>query len=211
MNCAYNDIYLERVRDILAVMFDYAINTLGFNGNEYFQIFSGSEAARQFECGNPSYVSGISGLELTHVVLDEVGLTKKAASYRSFDRSPEYWCGWAVGYYQWIKNISFSQIRRIIPFDEMLLLYNKYHELDIRHFCDHMDQLAEAIKEGSNLKRLRRLTGYTQRLVSIQSGVPLRTIQQYEQRQKNINKAQAEAVINLARVLGCEPEDLLEE
>ena len=78
MNCAYNDIYLERARDILAVMFDYAINTLGFNNNEYFQIFSGSEAARQFECGNPSYVSGISGLELTHVVLDEVGLTKKS-------------------------------------------------------------------------------------------------------------------------------------
>ena len=40
--------------------------------------------------------------------------------------------------------------------------------------------------------------------------IPLKTIQQYEQRQKNINKARAEYVIRLSRVLQCEPEDLLE-
>jgi transcriptional regulator with XRE-family HTH domain len=44
-----------------------------------------------------------------------------------------------------------------------------------------------------------------------QSGVPLRTIQQYEQGQKNINRARAEYVIALSKVLYCRPEDLLEE
>ena len=43
------------------------------------------------------------------------------------------------------------------------------------------------------------------------SGIPLRTIQQYEQRQKNINKAQAEYLVALARVLCCEVEDLMEK
>ena len=43
------------------------------------------------------------------------------------------------------------------------------------------------------------------------SKVPVRTIQQYEQRQKNINKANAEYVITLAHVLCCEPIDLMEK
>ena len=40
--------------------------------------------------------------------------------------------------------------------------------------------------------------------------IPIKTIQQYEQRQKNINKAQAEYVIRLSNVLNCKPQDLLE-
>ena len=43
------------------------------------------------------------------------------------------------------------------------------------------------------------------------SSVPVRTIQQYEQRQKNINKAQAEYLVALAKVLYCEVEDLMEK
>ena len=39
---------------------------------------------------------------------------------------------------------------------------------------------------------------------------PLRTVQQYEQRQKDINKAQAACVVSLAQVLGCGVEELLE-
>ena len=41
--------------------------------------------------------------------------------------------------------------------------------------------------------------------------VPVRTIQQYEQRQKNINKAQAEYLVVLAKVLCCEAGDLMEK
>jgi hypothetical protein len=40
--------------------------------------------------------------------------------------------------------------------------------------------------------------------------VPVRTIQQYEQRQKNINKAKAEYLVMLARVLNCPAEELIE-
>lgn len=43
------------------------------------------------------------------------------------------------------------------------------------------------------------------------SGVPLRTIQQYEQRQKNINKAQVEYLLMLAQALCCRIEDLVEK
>lgn len=38
----------------------------------------------------------------------------------------------------------------------------------------------------------------------------LSSIQKYEQRRNNINKAQAETLYKIARVLGCNIEDLLE-
>ena len=41
-------------------------------------------------------------------------------------------------------------------------------------------------------------------------GVPVRAIQQYEQRQKNINKAQTEYFAMLSRDLSCKVEDLSE-
>ena len=50
----------------------------------------------------------------------------------------------------------------------------------------------------------------TQKELSENSGVSLRMIQQYEQRIKDINKGQAIGLANIARVLGCEVEDLLE-
>ncbi len=49
----------------------------------------------------------------------------------------------------------------------------------------------------------------SQRQLAEFSGVLIRTIQQYEQRQKDINKAQAETLILLARTLACPPEALL--
>ena len=46
--------------------------------------------------------------------------------------------------------------------------------------------------------------------VAVISGVPVRSIQQYEQRRKDLNKAAAETVAALARALFCSVEDLLE-
>ena len=51
----------------------------------------------------------------------------------------------------------------------------------------------------------------TQKELADASGVPIRTIQQYEQRQKDINKAQAKYLVMLARILCCDMEDLLEK
>ena len=42
------------------------------------------------------------------------------------------------------------------------------------------------------------------------SGVSLRTIQHYEQRQKCINKASMETVLQLCACLCCDPRDLME-
>ena len=50
----------------------------------------------------------------------------------------------------------------------------------------------------------------SQRQLAQLSGIPLRTIQQYGQRQKNINKAQAEYLLMLAQALLCDMTQLIE-
>lgn len=69
------------------------------------------------------------------------------------------------------------------------------------------------IKEYSetNLKRIRTAYGCTQKELAEMSGVGLRSIQMYEQRNKDINKAQSDSLYRLAKALGCSMEDLLEE
>jgi len=62
----------------------------------------------------------------------------------------------------------------------------------------------------SNLRRIRKASGMTQSKLAVASGAALRMIQLYEQRGKDINKAQAGTLAGIARVLGCEVEDLLE-
>jgi transcriptional regulator with XRE-family HTH domain len=53
----------------------------------------------------------------------------------------------------------------------------------------------------TNLKRIRTAYGVTQAELSERSGVSLRSIQMYEQRNKNINKASVDKVYSLAKVL----------
>ena len=105
----------------------------------------------------------------------------------------------------------FEEIIRYIPIAEIVKLYSPYHEMDIRQFCDKMDEQYRASKPETNLKTLRMKLGMSQRELAEASGVPLRTIQQYEQRQKNINKAQGEYLIMLAQALCCEVPDLIEK
>ena len=62
----------------------------------------------------------------------------------------------------------------------------------------------------TNLKRMRTKTGITQATLSKITGVKLRSLQNYEQGQDNINQAAAITVLRLARALGCSVEDILE-
>ena len=62
----------------------------------------------------------------------------------------------------------------------------------------------------TRIQEYRKRIGMSQRALSEAAGVNLRTLQQYEIRDKDINKAAAEKVVALSRVLGCRPEDIME-
>lgn len=83
--------------------------------------------------------------------------------------------------------------------------------MDIRQFADKMNELYRLRKPETNLKRYRTLSGFSQSMLAERVGVPVRTIQQYEQRKKEINKAHAETLLRLAKVLNCNMEDLIEK
>ena len=91
------------------------------------------------------------------------------------------------------------------------MLYTPYHEMDVRQFADKMNELYRAAKPETNLKSLRTMTEMSQSELARQAEIPVRTIQQYEQRQKDINKAQGETLLRLARVLHCSIDDLMEK
>jgi len=62
----------------------------------------------------------------------------------------------------------------------------------------------------TKLKTRRVAAGYTQKGRADRCTVSLRTIQQYEQRTKDINKAAGISLHSIALVLDCQMEDLLE-
>ena len=83
--------------------------------------------------------------------------------------------------------------------------------MDIQQFCDKMNELYRNTKPATNLKLLRQKAGLSQSELADLSGISVRTIQQYEQRQKSINKARVESLIVLSKALFCSVEDLFEK
>ena len=196
---AYDKSYLSAAQKNLARMLDYLVNDLHYPLETAWQWFVTSELSARFEQGDCS-------------VLEQAGevVPMQKPSY-AYDRSPEYWTGWALAYYQWLTSLRFAEIEQAVSITKVRLLYTPYHEMDVRQFADKMNELYRAAKPETNLKAMRTLAGLSQSELAGQADVPVRTIQQYEQRQKNINKAQAETLLRLARALNCNVEDLMEK
>jgi len=72
------------------------------------------------------------------------------------------------------------------------------------------DEKIRAHFKDTNLKHIRSAYSCTQAELAKRSGVTLRSIQMYEQRNKDINKASADALYRISRVLGCSMESLPE-
>ena len=85
------------------------------------------------------------------------------------------------------------------------------HEADIMKFVEIADSRMKSYFSDTRLKCIRMFYEYTQKELSERSGVSLHSIQMYEQKNKDINKAGVDSVYRLAKVLGCRIEDLLEK
>ena len=212
MICAYDKVYLDKARTSLGRMLDFAVYDLQYASTEFFELFIRSGIATRFESGDFTLLVGMSGVELAYKVLEQSGIVyRRVKPNYTMNRSEEFWTGWALAYYQWATSMSFAEIVRYVPIPEIIALYSAYHEMDIRQFVDKMNELYRAAKPETNLKLIRKKAGLSQRALAELTGIPLRTIQQYEQRQKNINKAQTEYLIKLSRALCCTVEDFIEK
>lgn len=209
---AYSKYYLSDAKESLSQFFDYLINDCGINADLCASIFLSSGYAEQFERGNPAILSGMSGIELAKAVVIKSYKNKKLSEPRfSEGLSPEYWAGWALAEYQWYTAKRFKDIFEHYGLSEIIAMYPLYHEMDIMRFIERMDEICNKPTNGSRLKKLRESRGLSQSELAKESGVSLRSIQMYEQGVNDIDKAQAQTLYKLSRVIGCEIEDLLEK
>ena len=212
MTHAYQEIYLSKAQSVLGDAFDYAVNTCGIAGADFVKLFTASSVSERMENGEPAYIAGKSGIEIVMEIISETkGQEIQIEPREHFGRSGEYWIGWAAAYYQWYSGRKYRDIFRVISFEDMQKMYYTLHEADITKFVDIADSRMKEYFPETNLKRIRTLYGITQAELAERSGVSLRSIQMYEQRNKNINKASADTMYSLAKALGCTMEYLIEK
>lgn len=208
---AYDEKYLNDAMHNLAEMFDYVSIGCGMELDEFFSMFLTSGLAAQFGNGVPRVISGLSGTELAFAVFEKSGVEAAVLEARTdYQCSKEYWCGWVLAYYQWFTARSFKEIREYITMEEIKELYPAMHEASEDKFVDVLNQRIRLKKYATRLQMLRKNAGFSQKELAEKAEVNLRTLQQYEIRAKDINKAAAGTLAAIARVLNCRVEDLLE-
>lgn len=208
---AYDECYLDDAMKNLGEAMDYAVNQCQLSMSEFMQMFIASGYAKLFEKGTPRYVSGLSGTELVCDILFRVESKSDFPTIQiEYSCSKEYWCGWVLAYYQWYSGKSFKDILSSLPMEQIERMYPAMHEASEQRFVDAVENMIARKTSATKLQTLRRLNGYSQRILAEKSGIHLRNVQQYEQRAKDINKAAVSTLVALAKTLNCQIEDLLE-
>ena len=210
---AYSESYLDDAMQNLGDMVEYAVCDCGYDPDEFFGWFISSGVASKFEKGNPKFITGMSGFELAEAVLKatNIALPGITPSHPDF-KGREYWAGWIFAYYQWQSGRRFEDI--VADGLTLSTVFSMYilHEADNSKFVKSADAIIRRNKESrkTKLQIIRKARGFTQPQLSQASGVSLRMIQLYEQKQNDLSKAQVNVVISLAKALGCEVEDLID-
>ena len=206
---AYSQLYLSKASRAVGNMLHDAVIKFGMDGEDFLKRFIQSDVAEEIESGNPKYIAGKSGLELFLEVMEKTtGKAYDTNFIESYERSPVYWVGWMLTHYQWYSGRTFKSILDTVPYNELLGLYGTLHEADIEKSYEVLDAHFE--KSESKLKTARKHCGLTQEELAGESGVSLNTIRAYERKGKDINKAQFDIVLRLAKALKCDITELLD-
>jgi len=206
---AYSPLYLSKASRAVGNMLHDAVIEFGMDGEDFLKRFIQSDVAEEIESGNPKYIAGKSGLELFLEVMEKTtGKAYDTELIESYERSPVYWVGWMLTHYQWYSGRTFKSILDTVPYNELLGLYGTLHEADIEKSYEVLDAHFE--KSESKLKTARKHCGLTQEELAHESGVSLNTIRAYERKGKDINKAQIDIVLRLAKALKCDITELLD-
>lgn len=206
---AYSQLYLSKASRAVGNMLHDAVIGFGMDGEDFLKRFIQSDVAEEIESGNPKYIAGKSGLELFLEVMEKTtGKAYDTELIENYERSPVYWVGWMLTHYQWYSGRTFKSILDTVPYNELLGLYVTLHEADIEKSYEVLDAHFE--KSESKLKTARKHCGLTQEELAHESGVSINTIRAYERKSKDINKAQFDIVLRLAKALKCDITELLD-
>lgn len=198
----YSSLFIKDAMDNLASCFDYAVNFLGFDIDEFTSFFLGSGYDSYFYNLYPQYVSGISGSDAADRILEECDVEFSPRQYiTSSSRSKEYWAGWALMYFVYIKKMTFKELFEYISMSDILSMYHPYHEVSEDKFVEALTEMLLGRRKTTRLQKARIEAGLTQAQLSMKSGVNIRTLQQYEIGSKDLAKASYSTVLSLANAL----------
>ena len=160
---AYDEIYLSSAQNILGHAVDFAVMSLSIEPDVFGKALAVSKSAKQFAQGNPRYVAGVNGPELVREILDDARISYPAVPDAMYlDKSPEYWAGWALAFYQWLEDISFMEILQTVSLDQIIAMYPVYHEMDVMKFAEQLNQQRKAAHPHTRLREYRGNVGLSQ-------------------------------------------------
>lgn len=140
---AYPSESLNHIMHEAGVLFELAGNIR----NDYSDIevftnhFVKSEVANGIEIQHPHYIEGSTGSEWYIEMLRMDNIHFEIDDFRPVRYLPlnMYWCGWVIAYYQWLRNITFRMILPSGMITDLLQIYELYHEMDISHTVEFLD------------------------------------------------------------------------
>lgn len=202
MTHAYSELYLNDAMTNIAELFNYVSDVESID--ELFFLFIKKGYAYEFGRGNDYF------LNMPPHVLYSMITDQKApqAPMVELGRSPQYWCGFVLAYYQWYTGLNFKKIQDKLPPSKILALYHPLHEASLEKFVEVANSIV--LQKETYLEEYRKYAKLSQKELASRSGVPLKMIQLYEQRKVNINDAPAHHLLRFSRVFSCTIEDLIE-
>lgn len=213
----YDESRLPAVDSVMGKAFDIAERHLSGGMGKFYTLFCRSKLARTFDGPDADPAVGASGIQLVLDVCgeedDSMGLETLLSREHRLPRDQmdcARWCGQSLARYQWQTGVSFRTIALAVTVEDLRDIFRKASGADPWTGAEMIAALTSRRRQPTRLRAFRAARGLTQATLAEQSGVSLRAIQQYEQRKKDINHAQAISVLQMARALGCTVEDLLE-
>lgn len=140
LKIGYDEVYLDSSQDILGHCFDWVANTCDDDLAVFAERFADSPVGKLFEQGCPKYIAGVNGAELANAVMESLELPAYGQEPEFWaDKSPEYWVGWILAYYQWYRKETFHAILARIPINKFLRLYHLGHEMSEENVVSILD------------------------------------------------------------------------
>lgn len=210
---AYDKKELPQVISTLGKAFEFAEKCLPEGAAGFYRRFANSSVAAT--CTGPDAHPEIGGSAIELVLdvnedasIDTLLMNEKRLSKQETGRLR--WEAELLCRYQWETGLPFPAVFRTLSPERLRALQADHAELSPEELMQKISVSAMQEESATSLARMRRARGLSQTGLAQTSGVSLRSIQQYEQRKKDISHAQARSVLSLAKALGCTMEELLE-
>ncbi len=210
---AYDKKELPQVISTLGKALEFAEKCLPEGAAGFYRRFANSSVAAT--CTGPDAHPEIGGsaIELVLDVNEDASIDTLLMNEKRLSKQETRRLRWEAELlcrYQWETGLPFPAVFRTLSPERLRALHADYAELPPAEVVQKISVPETHESTTTSLARIRRERGLSQAGLAKASGVTLRSIQQYEQRKKDISHAQARSVLALAQALSCTMEELLE-